>query len=197
MKILGITGSIASGKSYALKCFDSFPKVLTYSSDAEVHKLFANDKQLFLEVKEFFPAAIIDRKINRKILGDIVFKDHSQKEILESLIYPKLFLQRQRLIREATIRKDLLIVFEIPLLFENHIDLECDYVLTVHCSPIIQKLRALRRKNINKEKLSNIISSQLPFNEKIKLSDFSINSGEGKSETFRDCEFIYRLLISM
>lgn len=160
MIILGITGSIGSGKSYISSVFKRFSGVVCYSSDKMVHRLFAEDKKLQKQISEHFPEAVNnDNIIDRKKLGDIVFFNEEKKRLLESFIYPKLKSQRKKAIHEAIRKKTKILIFDIPLLFENNLDTECDFVLTVFCNDIIQRQRVLKRKGMSKEKFNNILKS--------------------------------------
>ena len=123
MLILGITGSIGSGKSFFCKALARNKGVRLLSSDAEVHKLYAQDKQLLAQVSKHFPKAVVSGKIDRKVLGEIVFKDAAKKKQLEDIVYPLLKANRHRFLKDCVRRKTKLVVFEIPLLFENDLDI--------------------------------------------------------------------------
>ena len=191
MIIIGITGSIASGKSYALKCFSQFINVKVISSDSEVHKLYQEDQDLINEISKNFPDVVKNNKLDRRKLAQLVFNDSSKKTILESIVHPALEKHRDKLIKLYRRQAVKILVLEIPLLFETGLDEICDYILTVYCNPNIQRARAMKREGMTKEKFYNILSSQMPYNEKISRSDFVINTGDSKSKTARKIKDIY------
>jgi len=186
MIILGVTGSIASGKSYACSVLSSFSGVRIISSDDMVHFLYQNDEELVNHIYRNHSEAIIDNEIDRKKLGEFIFNNPIAKKHLEDIIFPKLKILRQEFVKNCIKTKAKLVVFEIPLLFENSLQGECDYVLTIFCNKIIQKQRVLRRWGMTEAKFNSILKSQMPVHKKLKLSDFSINSGAGKANTIKE-----------
>ncbi len=185
MIILGVTGSIGSGKSFFCKTLARNKGVRLLSSDAEVHRLYATDKDLLGQISKHFPKAIVAGKIDRKILGEIVFKDSEKKKQLEDIVYPLLKRNRHRFIQDCIKRRTKLVVLEVPLLFENNIDAECDCTLTVFCSPSLEKKRVLRRAGMTEDKFNKVMATQMPMTEKLKYSDFQFNSGRSKAFSAR------------
>lgn len=194
MIILGVTGSIGSGKSFACKVLARLPGVEILSSDKIVHKIYSEDDNVISEISKSFPDAVKGGVIDRKILGDIVFKDTKKKKTLENIIYPRLGEYRKKFYQQCIKRRVKMLVLDVPLLFENNLQYECDYVLTVHCAPAIQRSRVLRRKGMTEQKLNDILRSQMPVHEKLKLSDFSINSGGSKAATVSRIEELFYTL---
>lgn len=88
MKIIGLTGGIASGKNFIAEIFAKNGAVI-FDADVEVHKLLESDKSTIEEVINSFPESFIEQKINRKILGKIVFSNSKKLEILEKILHPK------------------------------------------------------------------------------------------------------------
>jgi len=93
MKIIGLTGGIASGKNFVAEILAKKDAAI-FDADKEVHKLLESDKSTILEVSKKFSQSFIDKKINRKILGEIVFspgeKGAKKLKILEKIIHPKI-----------------------------------------------------------------------------------------------------------
>lgn len=187
MIILGVTGSIGSGKSHFCKKLSQIRGVKIFSSDEMVHNLYSN-KNFAQKLIDLFGVSIAFDKINspllsplinRQKLGEIVFKNPEKKKQLEELVYPELARQRHEIIKLLN-RQNFkgVLVFEIPLLFENNLENECDAIITIFCSPIIQKQRVLKRKNMNEDKFKNILNSQTPVHEKLRKTHFAVNSGD-------------------
>jgi dephospho-CoA kinase len=195
MLILGVTGSIGSGKSFFCKALARNKGVRLLSSDAEVHRLYAKDKELLAQISKHFPKSIVDGKIDRKILGEIVFKDLEKKQLLENIVYPLLKKNRHNFLKDCVKRRTKLVVFEIPLLFENDLDIECHKTLTVFCAGSLEKRRVLRRSGMSEEKFKKIMATQMPIAEKIKYSDYHFNSGRGKEFSARTAKKLYLELV--
>ncbi len=194
MIILGVTGSIGSGKSYFCKMLAREKGVVILSSDEEVHRLY--NKHLVPHIKRHFPKAVEGNIINRKILGEIVFKDAEKRKQLENIVHPILRKNRAEFLKKVAKQRPKLIIFEIPLLFESGLDAECDYVLTLHCPPSMQKRRVLARPGMTEEKFYNIMKSQMPLAEKLKNSDFSFNTGRSRQFTAVAAKKLYQHLTS-
>jgi len=191
MIIIGVTGSIGSGKSHFCKVFAKNKGVKFLSSDEQVHKIYAKDRDLFKQIANNFPTAIIEDKIDRKILGDIVFQDSAKKKQLENIVYPILAHHRKKFINNAKRSGAKIVLLEIPLLFENGLNAECDYAVTLYCSPLIQKARVMKREGMTEEKFANIVKTQMPVSQKIRLSDFAINTGNSKKFTSQAAKGLY------
>ena len=85
MKIIGLTGGIASGKNFVAEIFQKNGAAV-FDADKEVHELLESHVEAIKEVKENFPESVIGKKISRKLLGQIVFLDSQKLKILEKII---------------------------------------------------------------------------------------------------------------
>jgi dephospho-CoA kinase len=196
MIILGVTGSIGSGKSFVCKCLTRIKGVKLFSADDEVHRIMRSDKKVISQIAKLAPEAVSDGKINRVILGNVVFSNPSLRQQLEDIIYPTLQQNREKALLHATRERNIkVLVFDIPLLFERNLSGECDFILTVHCRKTIQKQRVLRRNKMTEEKFEKINSLQLPPQQKILFSDFAINSGLEKAATIKKVKQILQQIM--
>ena len=157
---IGLTGSIGTGKSFIANLFRE-KSYLVIDSDACVNEIYQTDIVFFKFIQQHFPSVIKDKIINRKKLGDIVFSDKSKLQLLESYLHPKLKIMRDHIVEAH--QKELLIVFDIPLLYEKNIDAEMDIVIVTDCAVEIQKQRVLTRDDMDEVKFLNIIKTQLPY----------------------------------
>lgn len=197
MKIIGLTGGIASGKNFVAEVFAKNGAVV-FDADKEVHQLLELDKSTFREVNKFFPEAVIDKKIDRKILGKIVFsaEDKSGKKlkILEKILHTKVRKKYQEFLKKS--KKEKLAVLNIPLLLESE-GYDCDKIVAIITSKAIQKKRFLERAKKNhpkifaaekknfEKKFEQIRSKQLSNLERKKRADFVINSSLSKASTIK------------
>ena len=180
MKTIGITGSIGMGKSFIADIFVENGASL-FDADAEIHKMLESNGDAVISVAELFPEALKeDGSIDRNLLGNKIFNNPVELQKLESILHP---LVRKKGEEIAEIAKDNgsgIIVKDIPLLFETAADKTCDYTLTAHCAEDIQEKRVMMRGNMAKEKLEAIKQIQMPPAEKIKRSDFNIDTNDTK-----------------
>lgn len=182
---LGLTGNICAGKSTAENVFKK-NNVPVIDADTIVHLLLANDETVIQQVKELFePNNIFDEnnKIDRKILGQLVFQDEQKRKELEKILHPRVIT----LIEEFFIanRDKPLAVASLALLFEAKLTYLFDKSLLITVDEKIQIERLMARNNYSKEEASSRINAQLSQEEKIKKADFIINNS-GLIENFEE-----------
>ncbi len=204
MKIIGLTGGIASGKNFVAEILAKKDAAI-FDADKEVHKLLESDKSTILEVSKKFSQSFIDKKINRKILGEIVFSDAKKLKILEKIIHPKIRKNHLEFLKAAKKSAKKIAVLNIPLLLEKE-GYECDIIVAVIASKALQKKRFLARckkqnpKNFTKEKknlaekFEQIYSKQANNSERKKAADFVINNNLSKVDTARQVKEILNVV---
>ena len=176
MITVGLTGSIATGKSEAAKLF-STAGIPVFDSDAEVHELYAG-KATIDAIGKLFPDVVVDGKIDRQRLGQQVLTSPEEVKKLEALIHPLVKKSRERFISHWQKQNCPLVVLDIPLLYETGADHELDYVIIVSANEDVLKKRAMARPGMTQDKLARILARQMPDSEKRSRADFIIeNSG--------------------
>ncbi len=178
MKIIVITGSIATGKSTILKQF-SYLGAKSFSSDEMVNDIYKKDNDFLLAIRNLYPQTIEDGKINKKILSNLAFKNEKVLTSLEQIIFPKLIRKRANIVKNSFLNNISLIVFEIPLLFEKKIDKDFDLVVSTKCNKELQIQRYLKRNNTNLKKFNFINNKFYETSKRFKDSDYIINTGNG------------------
>jgi dephospho-CoA kinase len=170
--ILGLTGSIGSGKSTTAKMFAE-AGVPVWDADAVVHDLYTQDTALIAEIGVLAPGSVVNGAVDRQKLKEMIKADPGLLKQLEAVVHPRVQKHREALLAE---QNGPLIVLDIPLLFEVGADAICDGVLVVTTSPEEQRRRVLERGSMTPETLEIILSKQLPLEEKAKRADFVIES---------------------
>lgn len=178
MYILGLTGSIGMGKTEAAKAFRELG-VPVFDSDAEVHALFDVGGAAVAVVAEAFPEALIEDRIDRSVLGEIVFSEPRLLSELEEMVHP-LVRQAQFVFLEESGRIGApLVVLDIPLLLESGADKNCDAVAVVSAPESVQRERVLARPGMTEERYEAILSQQMPDEEKRHLATYIIPTDQG------------------
>ena len=194
MQIIGLTGSIATGKSVVAGMVRQmrFP---VHDADAAVHRLMGPHGAAVANIVSLFGAQVGSpgTGIDRKILGNMVFSDSSRKAELEAILHPLVFQDRDWFIKQARRQRKPAVFLDVPLLFETGGDGACDHVITVWSPVFIQRQRALRRDGMTPQKLDAILAAQIPQPEKKRLSDLALPSSLGRAET---CRRLKKWLIS-
>ena len=184
MIILGLTGSIAMGKSTVARQFAG-SGVAVCDSDRVVHGLLGRKGAAVAQVAEIFPGSLEGEAINRALLAKEVFGMSGKLKQLEAILHPLVRKAQDRFIRRARIQGKWLVVLDIPLLFETNAEQRCDYTVVVFAPAFLQKRRVLRRHLMTEEKLARILARQFPTYEKIKRADFIVPTGLGRYESLR------------
>ena len=171
---IAITGKIGSGKSTVADIIKDLG-YFVFESDKEVDKLFNSNntknkiKTLFCKIKNLTNK---DGSINKTVLGEYVFSNKNELKNLEDLIYPLLNKERQKFINSK--KREKILFFDIPLLFEKKLFTEYNFIIYVYVKEKIQKERVLKRKKMNKDKLEKILEAQ-SYNLKDYQKFISIN----------------------
>lgn len=170
--ILGLTGSIGSGKSTTAAMFAE-AGVPVWDADAVVHDLYTRDKALITEIGALAPGSVVNGAVDRQKLKDRIKGDPDLLNRLEAAVHPRVQQHREAFLAEQT---GPLVVLDIPLLYEIGADVICDGVLVVTTSPDEQRRRVLERGSMTADTLDMILSKQLPLAEKAARADFLIES---------------------
>lgn len=178
MIIVGLTGSIAMGKSETAKMFKELG-VPVFDADVAVHELYAKGGAAVEPVGLLFPSAIIDEAVDRTKLAKLVLGDNPMLKKLEALVHPLVSQKRQDFLSAARQSNEPLVVLDIPLLFETNGQNQVDKIVVVSAPENIQRERALARPGMTDEKLDAILSKQVPDREKRKHADFIVDSSQG------------------
>jgi dephospho-CoA kinase len=182
-KIIGITGSIGMGKSTISSMLTKLG-IPVFDSDKQVSKVLENNRKIITKIGLKWPHAVIinDREIsvNRKVLGNIIFSNLSDKVFLEKLIHPIINQERDLFIQQNINHS--LIALDVPLLFEIKLHNICDFIFLANAKSDIQMTRVLKRKNMTHEKFDLIKKNQLSNEERKKLSSniFVVSTNYGK-----------------
>ncbi len=182
MKKLGLTGSIATGKSTALAVFADLG-VPTFSSDDAVHSIY--EAEGVAAVAQLFPAVVHSGKVDRPALARAIVENPSALPALEAAIHPLVRARMRAFLEAAAATGAPLAVIDVPLLFETGFDYGLDAVLVVTVDPAIQRARALARPGMTVEKLDTILARQMPQAEKVKRADYVLDTSGPLEQTAR------------
>ncbi|MDB5561368.1 MAG: dephospho-CoA kinase [Hyphomicrobiales bacterium] len=182
MQKLGLTGSIATGKSTVLKAFADLG-VLTFSSDSAVHELYQSEA--VAPVEALFPGVAKNGVIDREALGREVLASPEKLKLLEATVHPLVRARIARFLDEAEKGGAFLAVVDIPLLFEGGFDYGLDAVAVTICDEATQRQRALARPGMTVEKLDAILARQMPQAEKKRRASFVFDTSGPLPTTIR------------
>ena len=185
MIIIGITGSIGMGKTTVSNMFKML-KIPVFDSDQKVKEILEKNNDIIEKISKIWPDTISlykkEKKINKVLLGNKIFKNEKERKKLEKIIHPLVTKERISFLKNSA--KSSIVGLDIPLLYETGMNKVCDYIFLVNTKKEIQKKRVLRRPNMTEKKFQLINKSQWPFEKKIKENPFIISTSFGKTITF-------------
>lgn len=184
MIIIGLTGSLASGKS-TVAGWLAERQIAVHDADSVVRGLLTARGQAVSEVVAKFGKSFVavDGGIDRKKLGDYVFFYPKARQILESILHPLVQKHRDNFLDFHRRLDSDVVVLDVPLLFETGGDALCDYVVLVHAADETIRKRAEKRHGMTKEKVVHILKSQMTVAEKSQRADFILNTDLEPKET--------------
>ena len=175
MFVIGLTGSIAMGKSTTARLFAE-EGVPVHDADAAVHRLYEGEAVGPIEAA--FPGATKAGKVDRTALGHRVAGDQPALRRLEQIVHPLVRASEVQFLREAEASGAPTVVLDIPLLFETGGDRRVDAAVVVSAPPEMQRARLIER-GIEMERLKALQARQMPDAEKRQRADFVVDSSQG------------------
>ena len=170
--LVAITGGIASGKSVVSKWFEE-QKYIVFYADKIGHELFEDD-YIKNKIEDIFgKEVIINGSVDRNKLGEIIFNSADKRKQLNELLHPEILKKMQQII---DINPKEILIFEIPLLFENHLEKAFDLVINIWTDEETQLKRLMNRENMTRAKALKRISSQMATFEKKRKADINIEN---------------------
>lgn len=180
--IIGLTGSIAMGKSTAAQMMKRMG-LAVFDADAEVHQLIGPRGAALPALRKRFPDVVGPNGVDRQMLGQAVFGNEQALTDLEAILHPMVGQRRRVFLRTQALRRARCVVLDIPLLLEAKSPPACDEILVVSAPRFLQRQRVLQRPSMTEEKFSAILARQMPDQKKRRLADAVVYSGLGKRET--------------
>jgi dephospho-CoA kinase len=193
MRIVGLTGGIASGKSTVGRLFAALGAVV-HSADEDARQVLADGSPVLAEVLAAFPdVRRPDGTLDRARLGARIFADPSARIRLEAIMHPAIIARMRRGIDEAAARRASsgpgVLVYETPLLYEAGLETLFDVVVAVLATPEQQRERlqarerAAGRDPLSASELAARLTAQLSPQEKARRADHVIRTDGPLEET--------------
>ncbi|MBC1420918.1 dephospho-CoA kinase [Listeria seeligeri] len=183
-KTIGLTGSVATGKSTVSKMIQKAGIPLV-DADIAARKVVEPGTEGLAEIVAYFGKEILlaDGSLNRPKLADIIFKNEEKRQKLNEITHPRvkdyMLAERKRFLAAG----EKVVFFDIPLLFESHLESLVDQIVVVWVTPETELKRLMERNNLTKEAALARINSQMGVDEKAKKADFVINNNESLEKT--------------
>jgi dephospho-CoA kinase len=180
MRIVGLTGGIATGKSTVAALLRELGAHVI-DADEIARAIVRPGEDAWREIVDFFGEEILraDKTIHRRKLRKRVFADRHAREQLESITHPRIRASVQERIKDLEAQGVEIAVYEAPLLFENRVHQWLRPVIVVSCDPQTQRGRLEKRDRLTSAEIQQHLDAQMPLAEKKKLADYVVeNDGD-------------------
>jgi dephospho-CoA kinase len=184
MKIIGLTGGIASGKSYVAKILESCGAVII-DADLLAREVVAPGEPALATIREIFGDGVLmeDGSLDRKALGSIVFSDAAARKLLEEITHPAIAEKAEKSFdRERTLGRQS-VFYMVPLLIEAGIAPKVDEIWVVAVDRETQIARLMKRDCIEWDEAERKMAAQMPLEEKSAYADVIIDNNGTPEET--------------
>jgi len=184
--LIGLTGSIGSGKSLAASYFNELGAYII-DADSISRRLVQPDQPAWKEIAEEFGTDFFnkDESLNREKMAAEIFKNNDKRVLLEKIIHHRVLTEEQKMyhaVKESDPRA--VVIIDSPLLIESENYKNVDKVIIMKCSIETQIQRAMERNGKYSNTVKNRLKTQMPLEKKVKYTDYILGN-EGTREELR------------
>ncbi|WCG22387.1 dephospho-CoA kinase [Vagococcus lutrae] len=186
---LGLTGGIATGKSTVTRFFIQHD-IPVVDADVIAREVVEPGTDGLAEIVKTFGKEILleDGSLNRKKLGEIIFKDEDKREMLNQILHQEIHQKMMMAKEKWESEKVPLIVFDIPLLYEAEYQSMFDAIMVVYVPEKTQIARLMARDELTVQQARDRIASQLPIEEKKARADIVIDNSQTIADTYEQVQ---------
>ncbi len=191
MLVVGLTGGIGSGKSLAAQFFAELG-ALVIDADQLARDAIERGSEGFDQLIATFGDSILHNGlVDRRALGELVFRDAEAKKKLEAIIHPIVRKEFEEAV--ASLENDQILIYEIPLLYETKAMERFDYIVTVEADMQLRKERLLK-KGLRNSEIESRIAAQASREERESIADQVFENHGSEDELLRSVENLWELL---
>ena len=192
MKVIGLTGGIATGKSSVARFFAE-KGVPVIDADQIARDVVLPGSHALAQIVSHFGTEVLTQggELDRKCLGAMVFSDPEKRRLLESILHPEIRYLAEKRIAEAASAGHKRLIYMAPLLVEAGAAGRVDTIWVVTVRPEIQLDRLMRRDGITLEQALKIVDSQLPLSEKERYGSVVIDNSGTEKQTWKILEDVW------
>ena len=186
---IGILGNIGSGKSYVANKF-GYP---VFSADAEVAKIYKNNKKIYFKLKKKLPKYIFSFPIKKNEISNAILSNNTNFKRIIKIVHEEVRRKMRLFLKKNKNKK--IVILDIPLLLENKIDKKEDILIFVESKKKEIEKRLKKRKNFNRKLFRKFKKIQFHPNYKKRKSHFVIKNNFTKTHVNDNIKFILNEII--
>ena len=182
---VGLTGSIAVGKSYVSGVLAELG-CRVVDADVVARRVVEPGAEGLRGIVGAFGDWVLkpDGTLDRAAVSAVIFKDEAKRALINSLLHPLIIAEQDELLRRWELEDPRGIgVVDAALLIESGGHGRFDKLVVVHCRPEVQLERLMRRNGFSREEATARIAAQMPQEEKLRYADFKIDTSGSYEET--------------
>jgi dephospho-CoA kinase len=193
---VGLTGSIAVGKSYVSSIFAELGCHVLDADQTAREVVEPGSAGLAAVVKHFGSEVLTDDgRLDRQRLGELIFADAQQRQRLNSILHPFIIAKQDEVMREwEQSDPDGVGIVDAALMIESGGYQRFDKLIVVHCRPEVQLERLMLRTGLSLREAQQRIDSQMPQGEKQRYADYLIDTSDGFESTRERTVQVYQKL---
>jgi dephospho-CoA kinase len=191
MKLVGLTGGIASGKSTVAKILAELGTAVV-NADVLAREVVEPGRAAWQEIVSAFGAQVLqpDQNLDRQKLRKIIFDNPAARRQLESIIHPQVRALAEQRIHEHGAAGFGIVVYEVPLLFEGNLQEWLRPVILVACDLETQLSRLQQRDGLDRDQAKKHIDAQMSLEEKRRRADYVIENNGSFDDLKRKVEAV-------
>lgn len=193
MKIIGLTGGMAMGKSTAAGHFRR-AFIPVFDADRAVHRLEARGGRAVAPIAAAFPGVVRAGAVDRALLRAALHAEPAAITRLEAILHPMVRAEQRRFLAHARRAGRRAAVLDIPLLFETGGERRVDRVVVVSAPEAVQRARLRRRRRMSAADIALLLARQTPEAERRRLADHVVRTGLSRHHTARQ---VRRLILEL
>jgi len=195
MIVVALTGNYGMGKSSVASLFSKCG-ACTLDSDAIVANLLQK-KTVIQEIRKMLgPEALnSDRRLNKRVVADIIFHNKAVRKKIEALLHPLVFKAMEDAIKKIK-PDDCVVIIEVPLLFEGGFQKRFDRTITV-CTNQRTALSRLKKAGVSRKDALARLHAQMDIRKKKRLANYIIENNGTRQQTMAQVRKVYRSLYYM
>ncbi len=190
---VGLTGSIAVGKSYVSGVLAELG-CRVVDADVVARRVVEPGTEGLRRIVGAFGEWVLrpDGTLDRAAVSAVIFREPAQRERINALLHPLIIAEQDEALRrwESEDPRGVGVV-DAALLIESGGHARFDKLIVVHCRPEVQLERLMRRNGLSREEAAARVAAQMPQEEKLRYADFRVDTSGSFEETRRQTEEVY------
>lgn len=196
MKVVALTGGIASGKSTVSNLFQSLG-IDVIDADIAARKVVEPGTPALAAMVKHFGEDILDNSttpatLNRQAVRDIIFDDFDERQWLEACLHPKI---RQWMYDQTELATSTYVIHAIPLLVETGLYQQYDHIIVIDVPESVQIQRIMSRDNSTEEAARKILKSQVGRTMRNRHATYKINNNKSLIELEKSVKSLHNQLL--